>query len=124
MNNIRIIKTGINVSKIVRQLEKYPEDWGGQKGLDGAEQIDPDFHKIYAGVLQLVMGAITKPGEMVYNTEICIKTPAHDRHSEVIGFIKRHFHAYRQLKSFLRSKANPREFQLVSILENGKLLDL
>ena len=96
MDNIRIIKTGINVSKIVRQLEKYPDDWGGQKGLDNAEQIDPDFHKIYAGVLQLVMGAITKPGEMVYNTEICIKTPAHDRHSEVIGFIKRHFHAYRR----------------------------
>jgi len=96
LDNIRIIKTGINVSKIVRQLEKYPEDWGGQKGLDSAEQIDPDFHKIYAGVLQLVIGAITKPGEMVYNTEICIKTPAHDRHSEVIGFIKRHFHAYRR----------------------------
>ena len=96
MDNIRIIKTGINVSKIVRQLEKYPEDWGGQKGLDGVEQIDPDFHKIYAGVLQLVMGAITKPGEMVYNTESCIKTPAHDRHTEIVGFLKRHFHSYRR----------------------------
>ena len=96
MDNIRIIKTGINVSKIVKQLEKYPEDWGGQKGIEGTEQLDPDFHKIYAGVLQLVMGAITKPGEMVYNTEICIKTPAHDRHSEVIRFIKRHFHSYRR----------------------------
>lgn len=96
MDNIRIIKTGINVSKIVRQLEKYPEDWGEQKGLEGAEQIDPDFHKIYAGVLQLVMGAITKPGEMVYNTEICIKTPAHDRHTEIVAFLKRHFHTYRR----------------------------
>ena len=32
MKNIKIIKTGINVSKIRKQLEKYPEDWGSQKG--------------------------------------------------------------------------------------------
>ena len=38
MDNIRIIKTGINVSKIVRQLEKYSEDWGGQKKMEGVEQ--------------------------------------------------------------------------------------
>ena len=75
-------------------MEKYPEDWGVQQGLEGAEQIDPDFHKIEAGVLQLVMGAISTPGEMVYNTELCIKTPAHDRHTEIIGFLRRHFHAY------------------------------
>ena len=33
MKNIKIIKTGINVSKIKKQLEKYPEDWGSQKGI-------------------------------------------------------------------------------------------
>ena len=33
MKNIKIIKTGINVSKIRKQLEKYPEDWGSQQKL-------------------------------------------------------------------------------------------
>ena len=33
MKNIKILKTGIDVSKIRKQLEKYPEDWGSQKGL-------------------------------------------------------------------------------------------
>jgi len=28
MKNIKIIKTGINVSKILKQLEQHPEDWG------------------------------------------------------------------------------------------------
>ena len=27
------IKTGIDVSKIRKQLEKYPEDWGSQQKL-------------------------------------------------------------------------------------------
>lgn len=92
--DIRIIKTGINVSKIKSQLEKYKDDWGSQKTIQGAEQIDPDFHRIEAGVLQLVMGAITKPGEMVYNTEICIKTPAFDRHTEIVRFLKRNFKSF------------------------------
>ena len=52
MADIRIIRTGINVSKIKSQLEKYKEDWGNQKTMMGAEQIDPDFHRIEAGVLQ------------------------------------------------------------------------
>ena len=33
MKNIKILKTGINVSKIKKQLEKYPEDWGSQQKL-------------------------------------------------------------------------------------------
>ena len=70
MADIRIIKTGINVSKILKQLEQYPSDWGVQKEIEGAQQIDPDFHRIEAGVMQLVMGGISHPGEMVYNTEI------------------------------------------------------
>jgi hypothetical protein len=31
LDNIRIIKTGINVSKIKAQLEQYADDWGNQK---------------------------------------------------------------------------------------------
>ena len=33
MSNIKVIKTGINVSKIKKQLEKYPEDWGSQQKI-------------------------------------------------------------------------------------------
>ena len=83
MADIRIIKTGINVSKILKQLEQYPSDWGVQKEIEGAQQIDPDFHRIEAGVMQLVMGGISHPDEMVYNTEISIETPAYERHTEV-----------------------------------------
>ena len=94
MDNIRIIKTGINVSKIKSQLEKYKDDWGNQKQLDSVEQLDKDIYTIRAGVLQLVMGAISKPGEMAYNTELCIKTSAYDRHTEIVNFMRRHFHAH------------------------------
>jgi hypothetical protein len=34
MNNIKIIKTGINVSKILKQLDQYPEDWDGQRSVE------------------------------------------------------------------------------------------
>lgn len=35
MNNIKVLKTGINVSKILKQLEQYPEDWGAHRNLAG-----------------------------------------------------------------------------------------
>ena len=92
MDNIRIIKTGINVSKIKKQLDKYPEDWGGQRKIAEAETLlDRGYKDVQAGVLQLVMGGVTKAEEFVGDTDICIKTAAYDRHTEIVAFLKRHF---------------------------------
>lgn len=92
MDNIRIVKTGINVSKIKKQLDKYPEDWGGQRKIAEAESlIDRGYKDVQAGVLQLVMGGVTKIEEFVGDTNICIQTPAYDRHTEIVAFLKRHF---------------------------------
>ena len=83
MNNIRIIKTGIDVSKILKQLEQYPEDWGSQKQVKDTQQVDPNKYKTTVDVLQLVMGAVNTPGEMAFNSELCVKTPAYEKHTEV-----------------------------------------
>ena len=92
MNNIRVIKTGINVSKILKQLEQHPQDWGVQRTVDGARSmLDRGFPEVQAGVLQLVMGGITNIGEYVGDTDICIETPAYKRHTEIVKFMKRHF---------------------------------
>jgi hypothetical protein len=58
--NIRVIKKGINVSKILKQLHQYPEDWGAQKNIEGVGDLVDDcgFPAVEAGVLQLVMGVI------------------------------------------------------------------
>jgi len=92
MKNIRIIKTGLNVSKILAQLEKYPEDWGVQKRVDGVKSmLSYGFPEVQAGVLQLVMGGVEHIDQYVGDTEYCIPTPAIQHHTEVIGFVKRHF---------------------------------
>lgn len=92
MDNIRIIKTGINVSKILAQLKQYPEDWGSQNRIEGAESmLDYGFPQIDAGVLQLVMGGVESMDQYVGDTEICIPTPAVKHHTEVISFLRRHF---------------------------------
>jgi hypothetical protein len=44
--DIRIIKTGINVSKILKQLEQYPSDWGVQKEIEGAKKRMEDYEKL------------------------------------------------------------------------------
>ena len=59
MKNIKILKTGIDVSKIRKQLEKYPEDWGSQKKLENVKLKDPHEYITSVDVLQLVMGGIT-----------------------------------------------------------------
>ena len=93
MKNIRIIKTGINVSKILKQLNQHPEDWDSQKKLEGVHSIVDDFgfDDIPVGNLQLVMGGVEKAEDFVGDTEICIPTPAIKNHTEIVGFMKRNF---------------------------------
>jgi hypothetical protein len=92
LDNIRIIKTGINVSKILKQLEKYPNDWGAQKTMEGAlSMLDRGFPEVSAGVLQLVMGGVENIDQYVGDTDICVETPAYKRHTEIVGFLKRNF---------------------------------
>ena len=92
MKNIKVIKTGINVSKILKQLEQYPEDWGAQKNIDGAlSMLERGFPEVSAGVLQLIMGGVRSIDEYVGDTEICIPTPACKHHTEVLRFVKRNF---------------------------------
>jgi hypothetical protein len=91
MNNIRIVKTDIDVSKIQAQLKKHPGDWGSQKGLDNVEVKDPHQYITSVDVLQLVMGGIETPGQQVGDTEICIKTPAYKNHSEIRKYLRKYF---------------------------------
>ena len=95
MDNIKIIKTGINVSKILRQLNQYPQDWGAQKTVDGAQSmLDQGFPEVEAGVLQIVMGGIDTEGQYVGDTEYCIPTPAYKRHTEIVKFLNRWFKGF------------------------------
>jgi mannose-6-phosphate isomerase-like protein (cupin superfamily) len=98
LDNIRIIKTGINVSRILKQLHQYPDDWGAQKNIDGIKNVHDEhgFPAIDAGVLQLVIGGVSKPDEYVGDTELCMPTKAFYHHTEVVGFLTRHFHSFRR----------------------------
>lgn len=96
MKNIRIIKTGINVSKILKQLQQYPEDWNYQKNLENASVLDDKVYLSESGVLQLVIGTISSPDEYVFDSEGCMPAPAYYRHTEAVGFLKRHFKDFRR----------------------------
>ena len=76
MKNIKVLKTGIDVSKIRKQLEKYPEDWGSQQKLKNVKLKDPHEYITSVDVLQLVMGGITTPGEEVGNTCLLYTSPS------------------------------------------------
>jgi hypothetical protein len=93
MNSIKVIKTGINVSKILDQLKKHPEDWGAQKNIEGVRSLvnEYGFPEVQAGVLQLVIGGVESMDQYVGDTEICIPTPAMRKHTEVIRFLLRNF---------------------------------
>jgi len=91
MNNIKILKSNIDVSRFLKQLQDHPEDWGSQKNLDDSKQLDPTKYTVTVDVLQLVMGGITYEGEYVGNTEICIPTPAYNKHSKILSTLKKQF---------------------------------
>lgn len=95
MQNIKIIKTGINVKKMLSQLEKNPQDWGAQKQANGAmSMLDRGFPEVQAGVLQLVMGAVATADQYVGDSEMSIPTDAYYRHTEIIAFLKRNFKTF------------------------------
>ena len=73
MKNIRVLKTGIDVSKIVKQLNKNPLDWGSQKGIDNTEIKDPHQYITSVDVLQLVMGGITNQERMLVILRFVLK---------------------------------------------------
>jgi len=96
MKNIRIIKTGVDVSKILQQLKNHPEDWGSQKNIKDSEQLDPTEYTVTVDVLQLIIGGVETEDQYVGNTEICIKTPAYEKHTEIINYLKKYFKKLRR----------------------------
>ena len=53
---IRVLKTKINVTKIIEQLKKYPQDWDHQKHLKNSHSlIDRGFADLPVSNLQLIM---------------------------------------------------------------------
>lgn len=96
MKNIRIIQTGVDVSRILDQLHQYPEDWGSQKNIENTKQQDPTKYTTTADVLQLIIGGVQTEGQYVGNTEICIKTPAYEKHTEVLNYLGKYFKKLRR----------------------------
>jgi len=96
MDNIRVVESNINVSHILTQIKNNPEDWGSQKQIKNTEQVDSKTYKTTVDVLQLIMGAVNNPGELAFNSELCVKTPAYDNHTEVFKVLKKYFKKYRR----------------------------
>ena len=89
---IKVIKTGINVSKVVEQLKKYPQDWDHQKNLkDSQSLVDRGFADLPTSALQLIMGGVKTKEDFVGDSEINIKTPAYSHHSEIRKIIRKQF---------------------------------
>jgi hypothetical protein len=90
MNNIKVLKTGIDVSKIKEQLDQYPDDWYIQrKGADTL--LERGYADIEVGNLQLIMGAVAKKDDFVGDSELSKPTPAYQRHTEILKIIKEEF---------------------------------
>ena len=96
MKNIRIIQTGVDVSGILNQLHQYPEDWGSQKNIENTKQQDPTKYTTTADVLQLIMGGVETEDQYVGNTEICIQTPAYEKHTEILTYLGKYFKKLRR----------------------------
>ena len=90
MNNIRVIHTGLNVSKILAQLKQYPDDWNTK--MKGAETLQSDkwgFPKVDVGVLQLTIGTVQDEFQYVGDSETSINTEMYHKYSTMSSWLKR-----------------------------------
>ena len=77
MKSIEIIKKNINVSRVVKQLKKNPQDWDHQKQIkDSKSLIDRGFDDLPVSALQLIMGGVKNEKDFVGDSQINIRTPA------------------------------------------------
>lgn len=90
MSNIKILKTGVDVSRILEQLKQHSEDWGAVRKIEGSHNVVDDFGfpEVEAGVLQLVMGAVENEGDYVGDSEWCVPTPAYDHHTAIVNWLE------------------------------------
>ena len=90
---IKVIKTGIDVSKVTEQLRKNPSDWNHQKKEEGVRSLvnEHGFDDLPISNLQLTIGAVKKKKDFVGNSELSVNTPAYKRHTEIIKLIKEEF---------------------------------
>jgi len=89
---IKVLKTEINVSKVIDQLKKYPLDWDHQKNIKNVESlVDRGFADLPVSSLQLIMGGVKSKEDFVGDSEINIKTPAYAHHSEIRKIIRKQF---------------------------------
>lgn len=93
MKNIRVLETGIDVSKVLEQLKQHPEDWNSLRKIEGAHNLVDEwgFPELSAGVLQLVMGVSNNEREFIGDSEFCTPTPAFQNHLEVLRIVSRYF---------------------------------
>ena len=88
MRNIKILKKGIDVSKVKEQLEQYSDDWFIQrKGTDTL--LEKGYADIDVGNLQLIMGAVEKKDDFVGDSELSKPTPAYGRHTEILRIVEK-----------------------------------
>ena len=87
---IKVLKTKINVTKVIDQLKKYPQDWNHQKNLKNSHSlVDRGFVDLPTSALQLIIGAVKKKDDFVGDSEINVKTPAYEHHNEIRNIIRK-----------------------------------
>jgi hypothetical protein len=96
MKNIRIIKTNVDVSKILDNSNNIRKTGDLKKILKAPEQLDPTEYIVTVDVLQLIIGGLETEDQYVGNSEICIKTPAYEKHTEVINYLSKYFKKLRR----------------------------
>ena len=83
--NIRLIKSNVDVSKILAEINKYPADWDSQKNMDNANQND----ELPVSVLQLVIGAVEQEGQHPKDSEISVKTEIYKKYTETRRWLRK-----------------------------------
>jgi mannose-6-phosphate isomerase-like protein (cupin superfamily) len=90
MSDIQIIKTGIDVSSVVKQLHQYHKDWECQKSMENTDSlIEHGYPVMDVGVLQLKIGVVSNPNDFVGDSEYSKETPAWHRHTAVRTILRK-----------------------------------
>lgn len=87
MDNLKpiiLIESGVDVSAIREEVNRWEEDWGVQKTYDNTGQL----HDLPVSVLQLVIGVVEKEGDHPSDSELSQHTPLYDKYTATKAWLQ------------------------------------
>lgn len=96
MKHIKVIQTGIDVSKILKQLLDNPNDWNAinkntdiqRNGIHIEKYYENISRPIHPGIIPITLGVVKNSQEDIFESMLYRNTEYYQKYTEIVNWLK------------------------------------